>query len=687
MGAIAASTLRDSAALVRSRIASDPLQVYSSILGCTAADFVKQSATERAIKCRLHDDHKPSLRVNIEKGVWKCDPCGKGGDAFTLYAELHGLNVRTDFSAIVEALTASLGLASTVPPIVLNGGAQNGTSHHQNGNGHPLTLEQFARAKGLDPQFLSDMGVCEEKGGLTFRYSLMDGQRAARQRIRLSLNGDKRFIWSSAEGRPVPYGLSFLKEARKRGVTDLVLEEGETDWLTLKRHNITAIGIPGANICSILQAPHIAGFSRILIVRENDHGGETFEKGCVGRLAELEFDGVVAVIEMAKAGIKDPNELHLKLLNELDAFASEWGALALMARVVELPRTGVIMSPLDAVTATRVDWLWRDRLPLGNTSMLAGLPGAGKSTLTLDIAARVSRGAAFPDGAQGFGPAKVLIVTGEDNVSSTIVPRLTCLNADLKRISVLKTVAAVTQDGEIGQHAFNLSTDLPALDKTLTRDTSIKLVIIDPLSSFLGRTDAHKEAEIRGLVMTPLFALAETHNIAVLIVVHLNKGSGSPLQRISGSVAIAGAPRMVWAAVADPQQPDRNLFLPVKYNLTKNIGGLAYNIMSSPRDPEVGTVTWHSGAVFDRVEDIFAEEAENRATGGAAKLQAARDFWIEALKDGQEHLSDELEQMGRARGLRDATLRRAKIDLGIKSKKKGYQGLWWVSLPGEISPR
>ena len=127
-------------------------------------------------------------------------------------------------------------------------------------------------------------------------------------------------------------------------------------------------------------------------------------------------------------------------------------------------------------------------------------------------------------------------MTGEDNVSSTIVPRLTCLNADLKRISVLKTVAAVTQDGEIGQHAFNLSTDLPALDKTLTRDTSIKLVIIDPLSSFLGRTDAHKEAEIRGLVMTPLFALAETHNIAVLIVVHLNKGSGSPLQRISGSV-------------------------------------------------------------------------------------------------------------------------------------------------------
>ncbi len=303
--------------------------------------------------------------------------------------------------------------------------------------------------------------------------------------------------------------------------------------------------------------------------------------------------------------------------------------------------------------------------------------------MTLDIAARVSRGSAFPDRTEGFGPANVLIVTGEDNIASTIVPRLHARGADMKRISSLQTVAAMTQSGEIGQRGFNLSADLPELDKTLRRNPNIKLVIIDPLSSFLGRTDAHKESEMRGFVMTPLFALAEQHGVAILIVVHLNKGNGSPLQRIAGSVGIAGAARMVWACIADPQQPERNLLLPVKLNLAKDVGGLAYNIVSSPNDPETGTITWQNGPVYDRVEDVFAEEADNRANGGAAKRETAKSFWREALKDG-ERLSDEVEQKGLEFGLCVRTLRRAKSELGIKSKKKGYPCRWWVSLPGEI---
>lgn len=679
----AASIHRNSAVAIRTRVAADPIGSYAAILGYSPDEFIKKSASERAVRCAFHDDHNPSLRVNIEKFVWRCDPCGKGGDAFDLFAQRHRLNVRSDFSRIVQELGQLLGTSEALPPVLIVEGQHNRKAP-QTANGTPpkstgLTIEDFAQAKGFTAEFLADCGISQDKSGLVFHYLLMNGQRAARQRIRLSLNADKRFIWNKAEGRPVPYGLWRLEDARRQRKHDLVLGEGESDTITFWWHGINALGIPGADNTSLLQSAHIAGFGRVLIVRENDHGGEVFEKGCTGRLAQLEFDGEVRVVEMGRAAVKDPNELHLKLLGKADGFASEWEALVELARVVRLPRTGILLTNLQTVMPKRVEWFWKNRFPIANTSLLAGMPGVGKSTLTLDVAARASTGRKFADGAEGFGPADVLIITGEDNIASVMVPRLRALGADMSRIVALQTVAAATQTGEIGQRGFNLSADIPELKKTLTKNPGIKLVIIDPLSSFLGRADAHKEAEMRGIVMTPLFAVAEEHNVAILIVVHLNKGSGSPLQRISGSVGIAGAARMVWACVADPEKPDRSLMLPVKLNLAKDAGGLAYRIVGSPDDPEVATIAWEDGAIYQRVDEVFAEEAEQRASGGTAKLQAAKNLWMEMLADGPRPYTD-IEKQAQELHISNVTLRRAKVDLGVKSIKRGYAGRWWASL-------
>src|SRR3954451_24488509 len=47
----------------------------------------------------------------------------------------------------------------------------------------------------------------------------------------------------------------------------------------------------------------------------------------------------------------------------------------------------------------KIRWLWPNRIPLGRLTLLVSDPGLGKSLLALDIAARVSRGAPWPDGA------------------------------------------------------------------------------------------------------------------------------------------------------------------------------------------------------------------------------------------------------------------------------------------------
>jgi hypothetical protein len=50
-----------------------------------------------------------------------------------------------------------------------------------------------------------------------------------------------------------------------------------------------------------------------------------------------------------------------------------------------------------------VRWLWPGRIPIGKVTLLVGDPGLGKSLVALDVAARVSRGAAWPDAAMGEG--------------------------------------------------------------------------------------------------------------------------------------------------------------------------------------------------------------------------------------------------------------------------------------------
>src|SRR4051812_2969179 len=81
-----------------------------------------------------------------------------------------------------------------------------------------------------------------------------------------------------------------------------------------------------------------------------------------------------------------------------------------------------------------VAWLWRGYVALGKVTVLDGRPGLGKSAMTLDVAARVSRGASMPDGTPGVRPANVILVTAEDDWADTVVPRLMAANADLGRI-------------------------------------------------------------------------------------------------------------------------------------------------------------------------------------------------------------------------------------------------------------
>jgi hypothetical protein len=547
-----------------------------------------------------------------------------------------------------------------------------------------LTLEGFARAKGLPQGFLEQHGISEKDGVLLFVYLLMNGQRASRQRIRVALTGAKRFLWTKGEGRPTLYGLWRLAQAMKRGATDLYLCEGESDALTLWLHGLEALGIPGADMCNLLQTPHVNGFRRVFIIKENDAtGGETFAKGLSGRLAQLEYRGEVRVIEMAGANCKDPNELHLRHLTEPGVFESEFGLLAAMAKPVDLPIVGLEVFDASTIEEKPIEFIWKNRIARGKLTLICGAPGIGKSFFTLDLASRLSTGAPFPDGVPNGVIRDTIIFSAEDGMADTIVARLIAHGADRTRTKICKRIREMNDSGEMVRRGFNLARDLPHLERLLDQYPNTQLIIIDPISAYGGRTDSYKNAEQRSEVLDPLSELAERRNVAIVAVTHWNKSSNSSsLERVSGSIAFPAAARQVWGFVSDPEDVNRTLMLFGKSNIGPRVSGLAFRI-PEPKPGERTKVIWETGDVNHKLEEVLRQERSGEKENEVSKLERACDLIREMCANGPVPSKD-IDARGKELGIGERTMFKARKDiLKCRATKEGYgkDGPWMISLP------
>lgn len=549
-------------------------------------------------------------------------------------------------------------------------------------NGHSattFTIDELAEAKGFDLAFLSKMGVTQDKGAVVFHYLLMSGQRAPRQRLRLALSGDKRFLWNKGDGKPVPYGLWQLEAWRKEQDT-LILCEGETDALTFWHHGMAALGIPGADNCQLLQLPHVRLFPKIIICRENDQGGETFEKGCIGRLGNLDYDGSIRVVECSHAGVKDANELHLKLLGDAGGFEAEWGALLEQARAVELQRTGLEIFEDSMIERKEVHWLWPNRIPLGKLVLYVGHPGLGKSFAALDLVAHLTNGADWPDEIPNSVKADSIVFSAEDSMADTIIPRLEALGAVKGHTRLVRRTKEADQSGQIVKRAFSIRKDLPLLEKALDRHPATKLIVVDPISAYMSNVDTHKNAEVRIDVLDPLAELAERRNVTVLAVTHFNKGaSGNSLERVSGSIAFPAAARIVWTFTRDPEDHSRRLMLQGKNNIGPEMDGLEFRIISAENG--AATIAWKHEPITEKFESIMRREQES-ARGEAEtmnKVEQTCDWLREVLRNDSLPVAD-LESRARAMNISERTLNRARKMAGVKVRRDGNG--WTAFLEG-----
>jgi len=338
---------------------------------------------------------------------------------------------------------------------------------------------------------------------------------------------------------------------------------------------------------------------------------------------------------------------------------------------------------LSDVQPEPVRWLWPGRIALGKLTLLCGDPGLGKSFVTLDLAARVSSAKCWPDlPILPNPPGGVVLLSAEDDLADTIRPRLDAAGADPSRvvaIQAVRRILAPTMGTECGlerEDYFDLTEDLPALERAIYETADCRLVIIDPLTAYLGKTDSHKNAEVRA-VLARLVDLAARRKAAVLAVTHLNKAGGLPaIYRAMGSLAFVAAARAVWAVVRDENDETgrRRLFVPVKNNLGADESGLAYAL--EPVDG-VARVAWEAAPV-----DMRADEALGGGQTSAVRDEA-RKFVVETLQShGGEMASDELSEAAEANGISERTFRRARKAVAEVYKEKGKGGQWRCRLKG-----
>lgn len=338
--------------------------------------------------------------------------------------------------------------------------------------------------------------------------------------------------------------------------------------------------------------------------------------------------------------------------------------------------SGVVHRSFDSINAEPIRWLWDGVIARGKLTVFGGNPGLGKSQVLVDIASRVTRGSQWPASSDFAPRGRVLILSAEDAADDTIKPRLLAAGADVSMVHEVQGVHRSTGDAW-----FNLARDLAALESTAVELGDVVLIIVDPISAYLGETDSHKNAEVRS-ILGPVGALATKLGAAVIANTHLNKGDGDPLARFTGSIAFVATARAAYAFAKDKDDPQRRLFLPAKNNLAADAAGFAYRIEPAEVEGGIRTskVVWEDERVGITAEDAIARDKVVGAPRSTPAVGAARAFLLKALAGGSCAVT-QIKADAQGAGVAWRTIERAKPLLGVEASKDSEGWKW--SLPAD----
>lgn len=667
-----------------------------------------------------HPDKNPSFKIwKMDDGVWgfKCFSCGANGNVFQFVQAMDKIS----FSAAVARVLEEAGIEgwqdgqeqtdSAVLPEAPKEHVTFPLTQYQPAIEaliHAPEAQTWLRKRGImmetarrfkigfiqSAEKITSTNKWKNDGWILFPTLSADGQTITAVKYRSVVA--KKVVIDGKENSGIlraPHTSTTLYNLQTvTPLEDVWIVEGEPDTMVLAQAGLTAVGYPMAEYkptgeeCDLLSLP-----KRRFLAGDSDKVGAKAMATLKERLR-----GETFVIKWPN-NRKDANDV---LTNECGNDLAKFKVLVedLRDRAAQTEPEPILRSA-NTIPIRRISWLWNEKIPLGKITLFAGNPDNGKSLASTSVAAITSNGDIWPGETQGHEPADVLMLLGEDDLEDTAVPRLLAAQANMKRVHFLEAVRPAQKDNR----EVRLDMDLPAIEKQLERNPKIRLIIVDPISNYLGEVNMMAEQEVR-TIMIPLKRLAEKHNIAIVIVMHLNKKNElDAISRVGGAMAFIGVARCSWLFVRDPKEetaegeepkerkPDSFSMLRIKNNLVSSgKAGMAYTVetrkIEVPNEPSIITpfVVW--GGIVDRgADDALGQRGRVSEPGTTRSVGRPPDALQKATKWLGEYLQD-----GAARPVKivraDAklvenitadTLDRAYLAIGgTKAFKSGKDWFW-----------
>lgn len=348
------------------------------------------------------------------------------------------------------------------------------------------------------------------------------------------------------------------------------------------------------------------------------------------------------------------------------------------------PARRLTLVPASSITPRRVEWLWTDRIPLGEVTLTPGRAGLGKSTYHAWVIAQVTRGTL--SGIHHGHPRSAIIAASEDSWARTIVPRLIAADADLDRVFRVEVVSTETDTARLSLPAdcALLAELIPAHD--------VALVSLDPLMSVIHASiDTHRNSEVR-TVMEPLSRLADATGAVFLGNAHFNKSAGTdPLALITGSAAFGEVIRAAVGFARDPEADDGSFVLSqIKNNLGRlDLPSLRYVIESTTVDTKDGPAEVGRFCLLGESERSVADILGDRADAGEPGERDQAAEWLTGylIDKGGEAAFADLSKAARANGHAERTVRRAASRAGVQITSSGFPRRTVWSLETTVRPQ
>ena len=313
------------------------------------------------------------------------------------------------------------------------------------------------------------------------------------------------------------------------------------------------------------------------------------------------------------------------------------------------------------VEVREINWLWYPFIPRGKVTILQGDPGEGKSTFMLTLAAYLTRGEALPftDCGEPPDPITVLYQSTEDDYDDTIVPRFIKAGGIRDRLAF------------IDESEYPLTFDDDRILEGI-KQTGAKLLVLDPLASYIGDCSLNASNEVRQKFNALINAARET-DCAIVVVNHMNKMPGlKAIYRTPGSIDVAGAVRSILLLARDPDEEDKRYLVQTKMNLASKGDALEFRI-------DDGGIKF-TGITDKTADEILRKQDFVSGIGRPdVKLQEAKEVIEELLAAGAAVPAEDCEAVLKKNGIRRSTAQTAKRELGIESVR--IQDRWYWKLP------